>query len=140
MSKLLESGELERHIFETLQPAYARRYQVMISAIDQHLRPLGVSLPQSDRKISGGYFIWIVLPEYLQAEDVVRTARDEQNLIIVPGNNFAVWGDEKAVNLDRSIRLTLAWEAEELLSEGIQRLARVIQSYSDGQDDYDRRS
>lgn len=132
MSELLESGDLQRHIYETLQPAYARRYSMMMSAIDQHLRPLGVSLPQNDRRVFGGYFIWIMLPEPLMAVDVVRSARDDQNLVIIPGSMFAVWGDEKAVNFDRNIRLTFAWEAEEHLTEGIERLARVIKTMLDG--------
>lgn len=39
MSYLLESGDLQRHIFQTLQPTYARRYRSMMAAIEEYLIP-----------------------------------------------------------------------------------------------------
>ena len=126
MSNLTESGELQRHIYKTLQPTYARRYQSMISAIEEHLLPLGVELPQRTREVVGGYFIWLSLPAPLQAEDVALRARQDENLIVATGPMFAVYGDEKAVDLDRKVRVSFSWEEEAMLSEGIQRLAQVI--------------
>lgn len=126
MSKLVESGDLQKHVFETLQPTYARRYRKMIFAIETYLVPLGVDLLQKNSGVTGGYFIWISLPKPLQADEVaVRSTRD-QNLTIMPGHNFAVWGDEGVVDLDRNVRLALSWEEEGNLVEGIQRLATVI--------------
>ena len=126
MSNLIESGALQSHVFRTLQPAYARRYQSMISAIEEHLLPLGVTLPQTSRDVVGGYFIWLSLPAPLQAEEVARRAREEENLTIAPGSIFAVYGDEKAVDLERKVRVCFSWEEELMLAEGIQRLAQVI--------------
>ena len=128
MSKLMESGDLQRHIFQTLQPTYARRYQSMISAIEDHLLPLGVTLPQTSRDVVGGYFIWLSLPAPIQAEEAAMRARHEENLIIAPGPIFAVYGDEKAVDLERKVRVCFSWEEEGMLAEGIQRLAHVIGS------------
>ena len=126
MSELLESGALQGHIFNTLQPAYARRYQSMISAIEEHLLPLGVTLPQTSRDVVGGYFIWLSLPAPLQAQEVTVRARQEKNLVIAPGSIFAVYGDEKVVDLERKVRVCFSWEEEAMLAEGIQRLAQVI--------------
>ena len=126
MSNLVESGELQGHIFNCLQPAYARRYHSMISATEEHLLPLGVTLPQRSRDVVGGYFIWLSLPAPLQAKEVAARARQEENLIIAPGPIFAVHGDEKAVDLERMVRLCFSWEEESRLAEGIQRLAQVI--------------
>lgn len=53
MSKLLELGELQHHIVQTLQPAYARRYYSLMSAINKYLIPLGIELPQEDRDHMG---------------------------------------------------------------------------------------
>lgn len=129
MSKLLESGDLQKHIFETLQPTYARRYRTMIGAIRTHLIPLGVDLPaETHGAVVGGYFIWISLPSPLQAFEVALCAKRDQALIVMPGPNFAVWGDEGAVDLDRNIRLTFSWEDEAKLVEGIKRLAVVIEA------------
>lgn len=128
LSNLIESGDLQRHIFRTLQPTYARRYQSMISAIEEHLVPLGVTLPQTSRDVMGGYFIWLSLPAPMRAEEVAVRAREEENLIIAPGPIFAVYGDEKAVDLERKVRVCFSWEEEATLAEGIQRLAQVIGS------------
>ena len=53
MSSLLQSGDLQHHIVTTLQPAYARRYYSLMSAIEKYLIPLGVELPQEDRDHMG---------------------------------------------------------------------------------------
>ena len=98
----------------------------MISAIEEHLLPLGVTLPQRHRDVVGGYFIWLSLPAPLQAEEVAVYARREENLIIAPGPIFAVNGDEEAVDLNGNVRVCFSWEEEAKLAEGIQRLARVI--------------
>ena len=126
MSKLLESGDLQHHIFETLQPAYARRYRSMIAAIEQYLIPLGVTLPQTDREIIGGYFIWLTLPSPLDAEEIAMLAKRDANLIIAPGRIFGVYGDETAVDLKGKVRVCFSWEEEDRLAEGIQRLRQVI--------------
>lgn len=128
MSNLIESGDLQRHIFRTLQPEYARRYQSMISAIEEHLVPLGVTLPQPSRDVVGGYFIWLSLPAPMRAEEVAMRAQEEENLIIAPGPMFAVYGDEKAVDLEGKVRVCFSWEEKANLAEGIQRLAQVIGS------------
>jgi len=55
----------------------------------------------------------------------VQCLRDE-SLIIGHGGMFEVQGNEDAVRLDHAIRLCFAWEEEENLVEGIERLGRVI--------------
>ncbi|KAL9581291.1 MAG: hypothetical protein Q9212_003983 [Teloschistes hypoglaucus] len=126
MTHLLDTGELDRHIYTTLQPCYARRYYSLMEAIEQHLLPLGVTLPQGDREVVGGYFVWIALPEPLLANDVAQQAREGENLIIGEGPLFAVAGDERSKDLERQVRVCFSWEEEEKLAEGIARLATVI--------------
>lgn len=126
MCQLLESCDLQNHIIHTLQPTYARRYRSMMSAIERHLLPLGFSLPQINRDVIGGYFIWLSLPEPVRADDVVVLAKEEQNLVTAPGSIFAVWGDEGVVDLERNIRLSFSWEEEDKLAEGIERLGETV--------------
>ena len=85
MAEALESGELPRHVYETLQPSYGRRYQKMLKAINKELVPLGVRLPQMDREVVGGYFIWLTLPHPLSAPVVTQRAEKDENLIVAPG-------------------------------------------------------
>lgn len=128
MAKLLETNDLQEHISHTLQPTYARRYDLMISAIEKYLLPLEVQLPQSERTIIGGYFIWLTLPSPLIAEDVATKAKDTENLVVGPGPLFGVYGDADTETLKRNVRLCFSWEDGDLLQEGIQRLSRVIRS------------
>ncbi|KAL2047948.1 hypothetical protein ABVK25_011177 [Lepraria finkii] len=128
MSYLLESGDLQRHIFQTLQPTYARRYRSMMAAIEEYLIPLGVTLPQTSRDMVGGYFIWLTLPKPLSANGVAMLAKKDRNLVIAPGNIFAITGDKKPAGLFRQVRVCFSWEQEEMLAEGIRRLGWVISS------------
>ena len=100
----------------------------MMAAIEEYLTPLGVTLPQTSGSVVGGYFIWLTLPEPLQAEEVAVFARRDENLILAPGHIFTVTGDEEVVNLDQQVRVCFSWEQEDQLAEGIRRLGHVISS------------
>ena len=128
MAGLLDSGDLQRHIMLTVQPAYARRYYNTISAIEKYLLPLDATLSQSDRDVVGGYFIWLTLPSPLKADNVAIEAKQEENLILAPGPLFGVYGDADEEGLKDKLRICFSWEEEVLLLEGIQRLSRVIRS------------
>lgn len=59
----------------------------MLTAIDEHLIPLGVQLPQRDREVVGGYFIWLTLPEPLKGKVVAKRAQSEENLVVANGES-----------------------------------------------------
>jgi DNA-binding transcriptional MocR family regulator len=116
-----------------------------MDAVREHLVPLGVKLPQQDREIVGGYFIWLRLPSHIRANLLARRCKDTHNLVIADGPLFEVPGDaylkpqnENAEKDARGnaaptafpydIRLCFAWEEEEALVEGVERLASVITS------------
>lgn len=126
MYELLKSGDLQRHIDGVLKPAYERRWGVMMGAIRKFLAPLGVRVRDSGEEgITGGYFIWITLPEGTSSEEVVARAQAEENLVVAKGAAFEVKGDQ-SVRFERGIRLTFSWELEEDLEIGVERLGRVI--------------
>lgn len=131
MSSLLESGDLQHHVFHTLQPAYERRYRILVAAVEKYLFPLGASLPQPSFGTMGGYFVWLTLPAPLKGHDVVGRAREDESLIIPEGSIFGVRGD-CSPDLDDKVRLCFSWEPEETLVEGIQRLAKVVKQIQDG--------
>jgi DNA-binding transcriptional MocR family regulator len=126
MTEMLKSGELERHIEKTLRPAFASRYQSIMKAIEKHLVPLGATLPPTESNIAGGYFLWLTLPESLDADELGGRVEEEENVIIAPGSLFAVWGEEKAIDLKSELRICFAWEDEKLLQESIERIAQVV--------------
>ena len=125
---MLASGTLSRHIEGLLRPAYARRYYIMTQAVRKHLLPLGLTTPQPDNDVAGGYFLWLTLPQSLNSTKVDKRALAEENLTIISGPLFKVEGDTQSENMQfgNDLRLCYAWEDEEVLEEGVIRLARVI--------------
>lgn len=130
MAQLLRSEELQRHISDVLQPAYASRWNVMMDAISRYLVPLGVRVSKESlegKEVWGGYFIWITLPEGMSAEKVAERAKDEQSLVVAHGALFEVLGDEKSVPCDSGMRVCFSWENEDQLTEGIMRLGYIVE-------------
>lgn len=137
LGEMLESGDLQRHVYEVLQPSYGRRYQKFVSAIEKDLIPLGARLPQTDRDVVGGYFIWLTLPDGINSTVVVQRAREEENVVVAQGEIFEVPGDtdHAGTHFEQDIRMCFAWEDEDVLAEGIERLARVIRTLQNEQQD-----
>jgi DNA-binding transcriptional MocR family regulator len=134
MAELLRSGEMQRHIREVLNPAYAKRYGIMVKAIQKYLSPLGVRLGEvtaSGQDVFGGYFLWLELPLNVSATVAADRAKVEENLIVAPGYIFEVENDP-SVKFPNSLRLCFAWEEEINLEDGIIRLARVVKTVMDG--------
>ncbi|KAI4701123.1 hypothetical protein J4E89_010699 [Alternaria sp. Ai002NY15] len=123
VAETLETGELQRYVYDRLQPTYGNRYRRMVEAINKHLIPLGVEIPQTDREVVGGYFIWLTLPSPLKGAVVAQRAKEEENLAVaqVPGDT-----GHEGTSFSNDIRVCFAWEEEDMLAEGIERLATVI--------------
>ncbi|KAI7152559.1 PLP-dependent transferase [Hortaea werneckii] len=125
MTLLLTSGQLDKHIRTVLRPTYARRYNKLINAITTHLLPLGFQLPQPDRDVVGGYFVWLKLPGRMTA-NALASACKREGVVIAPGTIFEVPGDRKTADFDGHMRLCFAWEEEGKLEEGVVRVAGVV--------------
>ena len=99
-----------------------------MSAIREHLFPLGVIFTSRIEDIAGGYFIWIRLPPPLLANDISERAQRE-SLTVPSGEKFQVPGDTTPGRnrFERDLRICFAWEAEDRLDAGIRRLAHVIE-------------
>lgn len=94
-------------------------------AIEKHLLPLGFDLPQPNRDVIGGYFVWLSLPSGLAANALSRRCRTDQDVIVAPGTLFEVPNDDQAAGFDGHIRLCFAWEEQGKLEEGIRRVGSV---------------
>lgn len=133
LCEMLKGGDLEEHIEKSLKPTYQRRHALMMDAVRRVLIPLGAEVKASSlagdkekEHVFGGYFIWIHFPNGPEAKLVAGRCLQE-NLAIGYGGQFEVQGDEAAVNLDKDIRLCFAWEAEDDLVEGVERLGQIIE-------------
>ncbi|CAL5866777.1 uncharacterized protein PFLUO_LOCUS987 [Penicillium psychrofluorescens] len=130
IDQLLPTGMLQDHIMNVLQPAYAERYHLLRTAIEEHLLPRGVTLPALSPIAAGGYFIWIALPAPLQAKEIVALSKSTENLRLAPGDMFQLPGDTSAATdgkFANCLRLCFAWEEPRHLTEGVRRLARVVE-------------
>ncbi|TGJ86753.1 hypothetical protein E0Z10_g2017 [Xylaria hypoxylon] len=142
--------QLDRHIRDTLLPSYARRHALLMRTIRAELVPLGVRVVEDSlcghSGVYGGYFVWMTLPRNIEtrlstnttparpwptARAIADRCRASEDLMIGNGELFAVHGDEDAVRFDHAIRLCFAWEDEQDLVDGVERLGRVIRKMLD---------
>lgn len=59
----------------------------MVEVVNKELIPIGVRLPQTDRAVVGGYFIWLTLPEPLKGAVLAQRAKEEENVIVAQVRN-----------------------------------------------------
>jgi DNA-binding transcriptional MocR family regulator len=110
----IELGLLERNV-EHLKAVYSRRMTAMIAALRAHL-PKGVKFLES----SGGFFLWLTLPEQMDALDIERRAI-KQNVDFMPGVRFS-----SRRGLSNCLRLSFAFYDIPDLEEGVKRLGGVL--------------
>ncbi len=100
-----------------MQRVYGERCQAMLAALERYFPP-GTEWTRPD----GGLFLWVRLPENLDAEAVFKTAL-ANNVAIVPGASFFAEG--KPHNF---MRLNFSHPPPERIAEGIRRLASAVQT------------
>ncbi len=113
------SGTLAEHI-GTLKDVYRHRRDVMLAELEAKL-PDGCSWTRP----TGGFFIWLTLPEGLDCADVAA-ACVEQGLQIGIGKNFFTTGKGA-----ENIRLAYSFNDDEEIERGVDILATVIRDQLD---------
>ena len=78
--------------------------------------PEGVRWTRPD----GGMFLWVTLPEHLDAGELFKDAIKEKVAYVV-GSAFYADGSGK-----NTMRLNFSYPSDELVEEGTRRLARVL--------------
>ncbi|KIW17924.1 hypothetical protein PV08_05119 [Exophiala spinifera] len=132
ISELLRSGALEAYLSNVLIPTYQVRSAAMVAAVQEHLVPHGAVLGlmeqscQGSPPVEGGYYVYLLLPEPIDAARFANLARHEENVVVGAGHVFEVWGDEGSVPAQSGVRLCFAWEEADQIVEGISRLGKVL--------------
>jgi 2-aminoadipate transaminase len=108
-------GCWEAHI-QHLRNLYKMRRDRMLSALD-HYMPDGVTWT----KPSGGYFIWLTLPENIGAREVKQRAL-ERGVLVASGENYFISSTNGANNL----RLTYSFAPPDDIETAIRILAELI--------------
>ncbi len=113
VTDVIESGALGRHIDE-LRATFAERCGALSIAVRSQLPTASFTEPE------GGYFVWVRLPEGLDAGDLFERAVDHA-VGFCPGPRCAVQRD-----LSGFVRLCFAFYEADELREGVERLASLV--------------
>ena len=109
-------GLLKPHIAQIIQ-LYRKKRDIMINALEEYM-PEGSGIDWTHPE--GGLFLWLTLPESMDAGDLFPKAI-EKKVAYVVGSAF---------HFDRSghntMRLNFSYPSEEQIDEGIKRLAELI--------------
>jgi DNA-binding transcriptional MocR family regulator len=106
------SGDIERSI-ATVRGALAERARVL--AEELRARIPGVRFTEPD----GGYFLWVELPENVDATQVAARAQ-ERGVAVVKGSDFVLEGGRHA------LRLAYSAVGVDQIREGVRRLAEAV--------------
>lgn len=108
-------GELWRRNLGALVQTYRSRRDAMLTALEEHF-------PSDARwtKPSGGFFVWVTLPDYFDTPALLAAAVDRK-VAYVPGTGFYPDGRGR-----QQMRLCFSYPTEERITEGIRRLGELL--------------
>lgn len=111
----VKAGHLDKHI-QQIKSSYASRMEAMLKAMERYF-PEEITWTKSE----GGLFLWVELPEGVSAS-VLFDKAVQQKVAYVPGKFFYAAEDR-----DNTLRLCFCTMSEEIIEEGIKRLAKVFE-------------
>jgi 2-aminoadipate transaminase len=117
LAEYCRSGCWEPHI-EHLRRLYQSRRDIMLTALERWM-PAGVTWTQPD----GGFFIWLTLPDDLQARDIKQQAR-ARGVMVAAGEGYFLDPADGAHHL----RLTYSFAPPSDIERAVRILAEVIGS------------
>lgn len=113
--EIAREGFLDRHV-KSLRDLYRTRRDAMLTALSEHFPPsVHWTRPQ------GGLFLWVTLPEGIDAREMLQMALDER-VAFVPGGAFYPCGGGA-----NTMRLNFSNANPEQIYEGIRRLGAVVE-------------
>ena len=114
-AELLRRGHLQRRLAGTVA-LYRQKCQAMIDALTREM-PDGVTWTKPE----GGLFLWVRLPEGMDAGAMLKTAVTEEAVMYVPGGAFHADGSGR-----NTMRLNFSYPSEDEIRSGIARLAALV--------------
>ena len=117
LTAYLEMFDLDANLAK-VREAYRRRRDAMVRALDREM-PAGVTFTRP----SGGLFLWVELPDRLDARQVLAACL-ERHVAFVPGGSFFPNGGH-----ENTLRLNFSNMPEDRIDEGISRLGAVLREF-----------
>ena len=116
--EVLKDGFLDQHV-PTIRALYKSQRDVMLAALSAHMAGTGVQW----NKPAGGMFLWLKLPDGMNAGDLLPLAVD-LNVAYVPGASFY-----SGVADHSTLRLSFVTASAEQIDTGIAALAQVFRAH-----------
>jgi DNA-binding transcriptional MocR family regulator len=119
---------------QNLRQVLGSRLQVMLAQLNKGL-PRGARVFMAPR---GGYFLWVVMPPYVSAEELFKQAQQQVGghirVLFQPGNRCSATGIPKAVPVSAScLRLSFAFYDQDEITAGLRTLCSLIRAAVDTQ-------
>ncbi len=118
VAEVMKDGFLQKHI-PTIRTLYKNQRDAMLRALEQEMTGLNVTWTRP----VGGMFLWVQLPEGMDAEKLLPLAV-ERGMAFVPGAPF--FPDRPQRNC---LRLSYVTVSPEQIAQGITALAAAIRAY-----------
>ena len=109
------TAQFDGHVAK-IKTAYSARRDVMLAALEAHM-PEGVTWTRPE----GGMFIWLELPDTINAAELLAQSLKSERVAFVPGHAF--FADGSGTN---TMRLSFSRTDDAAINEGIARLGRLI--------------
>ncbi|BDX38926.1 aminotransferase [Tenuifilaceae bacterium CYCD] len=113
-AKYFEKGYFDKNLAK-INSNYKVKRDIMVAAFHKYM-PKGIKWTEPE----GGLFLFVTLPEYMDADDLFKVAIEE-NVAFVPGTVF--YCDGKGRN---TLRINFSYMSKEMNEEGVKRLANAI--------------
>jgi len=113
-AKYFDKGFFEPNLAKT-NTMYKEKRNAMVDAFHKYM-PKEIKWTEPE----GGLFLFVTLPQYIDAEDLFKIAIDE-NVAFVPGTAFYCNGEGK-----NTLRINFSYMSKEMNIEGSRRLANAI--------------
>jgi 2-aminoadipate transaminase len=110
-------GFLNKHV-EHICEVYHERRDAMLDSLTENM-PDGVQWTHPQ----GGLFLWVTLPQDMDATEVLNYSINKYKVAFVPGVSFFPFGDDK-----NNMRLNFSFCKPELINEGIARLGSSLKT------------
>jgi len=115
-AEFLKSGMFRQHV-QGIKTLYKSKKDLMLQTLEREM-PEGVTWTKPE----GGLFLWVRLPEHMNADELFYEAIKE-NVAYVVGSAFHCDGSGQ-----NTMRLNFSYPSLEQIEEGIKRLAKVIKA------------
>ncbi|WP_287879739.1 MULTISPECIES: PLP-dependent aminotransferase family protein [Acidovorax] len=118
VAEVIKNGFLDRHV-PTIRALYQQQRDTMLAALEHEMAGLGVQWTRP----AGGMFLWVRLPEGVDAQALLPTAV-ERNVAFVPGAPFYAEHPDT-----RTLRLSYVTASSDEIRTAIAALAAAIRAH-----------